>query len=223
MSDISDSPPDAPSADAPPDDAIRARVDAALRPFALGTAPGAAGATMTERAAAAAARDAATALGPLLGDPPRSADRIRRLVLPVLLSGWADFDATYEAALDALLALPPARPDVEEPAWDAALAPVPRQRRAWAEHGSAWTTPRDGSVTIGPGGTEGYVIRYDAKSALISADARPIRFRSRCVCEESERSARPPVPFELVHRRRDGSILDVTVGSACGVCRAKMS
>lgn len=206
----------APAATAPRPDA-RARLDAALRPLLIGPA---AGGLLVERRVAAAARDAAAAVLPLLGAPPRSAHRVRALLVPVLVCGWAEFDAAYAALLDALLALPPAVPGVDDPAWDAALAPVPAERRPWRPDGARWDPPEHGGDTVAPGGTRGRVVRRGAQSVLVTGDGRPVRLRARCGCAPAERRARPAVPYEHVHLRRDGSVLDVAAGDACGSCRA---
>jgi hypothetical protein len=198
-----------------PREVARARLDDALRPFVLGTAG-----MLTERRVAAAARDAAEAVLPLLGEPPRSAHRARGLIAAVLTCGWAEFDAAYAEALDALLALPPAVRDVEDPAWDAALPPERAARRHWVQDGKPWVPAEYGSETVAPGGTAGVVVRRGARSVLVTGDGREVRLHARCACDFDEHAARAAVPFEHVHLRRDGSILDVTVGTACGRCRA---
>jgi hypothetical protein len=219
------SPPTDARPDAPPD-ARRPALDAALRPFALGThAPGDEGAALTERRIAAAARDAAAAVVPLLGEPPRSAHRVRRLLRAVLTCTWAEFEATYAHTLDALLALPPALPDVEDPAWDAHLGGhrKPEPRRGWRPGAPPWTAPVEGAATTGPAGTVGRVVRRGARAVLVTADGRNVRANVRCACGADARGARPDVPFELVHLRRDGAILDVVVGTACGSCRGALA
>lgn len=203
---------------------MRARLDVVLRPFALGTHEGSpaddAGLALTERRVAAVARDAADAVLPLLGDPPRSADRVRRLLRDVLTCTWGEFEATYAATLDALLALPPAHPDVEDPAWDAALPAAPTAPRAWRPGSGPWSAPIEGAMTVGPAGTAGRVVRRGARAVLLTSDGRPIQVNSRCTCDPAAREARPAVLFEHVHLRRDGTILDVLAGTACGACRA---
>ena len=199
--------------------ALRSAVDAALRPFVL-VPPGG---SMTVRHVAAAARDAAEAVVAALGEPARSADRVRRIVVPVLTCGWAEFDAEYAAALDAILALPPAIPGVNEPGWDAGLDPEPEARRSWLEGGQFWTPPADFEDTVAPGGTHGRVARRGRQSVLVTADGRVVRPRAHCTCPPRVRESREQVPFEQVHLRRDGSILDVTVGIACGTCRAAIT
>jgi hypothetical protein len=201
-----------------PDDA-RARLDAALRPFALDTHDAADGPLLTERRLAAAARDAADVVLPVLGPPVRSPDRVRRLLRAVFICPWSEFEEVYAATLDALLALPPALEGVEEPTWDAGLSPAPVPPRAWVRGGRGWKAPRDGSETVGPAGTVGRVVRRDGRSVLITADARAVLASVPCTCESAARGDHPDVPFELVHLRRDGTILDVTVGTACGTCR----
>jgi hypothetical protein len=175
---------------------------------------------MTERRVAAVARDAAAALVPLLGDPPRSAHRVRRLLRDVLTCTWGEFEATYAATLDALLALPPARADVEDPAWDAAL-PAERTAppREWRQGTGRWTAPIEGAATVGPAGTAGRVVRRGARAVLLTSDGRSVLANVRCACDPDARAARPTVLFEHVHLRRDGTILDVVAGTACGACR----
>lgn len=198
----------------------RAALDAALRPFALGThAPEGEGPALTERRIAAIARDAAAAVVPLLGDPARSAHRVRRLLRPVLTCTWTEFEATYARTLDALLALPPAHPEVEDPAWDAHLEARPTPRRGWHPGAAPWTAPMEGAMTTGPAGTVGRVVRRGTRAVLVTADGRAVRTNSPCACDADTRAARPDVPYELVHLRRDGTILDVVVGTACGSCR----
>jgi hypothetical protein len=58
---------------------------------------------------------------------------------------------------------------------------------------------------------------------LVTADGRNVRANVRCACGADARGARPDVPFELVHLRRDGAILDVVVGTACGSCRGAVA
>jgi len=199
----------------------RAALDAALRPFVLGTHPGGAGGQMTVRRVAETARDAAAAVLPVLGEPRPSAERVRRIVTPVLTCPWAEFETAYAAALDAILALPPAIPGVADPDWDAGLGPEPVARRSWLETGQrSWTPGDEGDEALAPGGTAGRVARRGRRAVLVTADGRPVRVRARCACAAVEREARPPVPFEHVHLRHDGTILDVTVGTACGACRA---
>ena len=209
-----------PGAHSAPAPSRRAVLDAVLRPFVLGTSPAGTGGQMTVRRVAAAARDAAAAALPVLGEPRPSAHRVRRLVTPVLTCPWAEFEAAYSAALDAILALPPAIPGVDDPDWDSGLGAEPPVRRSWLERGQRWTPPVEGVETVAPGGTAGRVVRRGARAVLVTADGRPVRLRGRCECATAERRARPPVPFEHVHLRRDGSILDVTAGTACGACRA---
>jgi hypothetical protein len=54
---------------------------------------------------------------------------------------------------------------------------------------------------------------------LITADARAVLVSVPCSCDATTRGTRSDVPFELVHLRRDGTILDVKVGIVCGACR----
>ncbi len=201
---------------------LRARLDAVLRPFVLGGSGGA-GAPMTDRRVAATARDAAAAVLTVLGTPPRSAHRVRTLIKPVLVCAWAEFDAVYAATLDALAALPPATPGVDDPPWDAELAPEPRARRTWLDDGQ-WRAPAaHGSETTAPGGTIGRIVHRGAKTVVISEDGRSIRIHSRCECETLERRSRAEVAYEVVHLRRDGSVLDVIMGVACAGCRAPIT
>lgn len=195
---------------------IRARLDAVLRPFVIEST----GAPMTERRVAVTARDAAAAVAPVLGTPKRSEHRIRGIIAPLLTCSWAEFDRAYDAALDALVALPPAVSGVDDPSWDAELAPEPAARRAWLDDGQWRAPPPFATEAVAPGGTVGRVVQRGAKSLLITEDGRPIRIHSRCECGLAERRARPVVAYELVHLRRDGSVLDVVMGAACGGCRA---
>ncbi|MGZ8378517.1 MAG: hypothetical protein ACXWZS_00910 [Gemmatirosa sp.] len=219
MSDAPDPSAADPSPSAPAPDA-RARLDTVLRPYALGTHAADAGPSLTEQRVAAVARDASAAVLPLLGDPPRSAHRVRLLLRPVLTCTWAEFEATYEETLDALLALPPARADVEDPAWDVALPPAPAARRAWMPGGPRWTAPMEGAATVGPAGTPGRIVRRGSRTVLLTSDGRSVQASMRCTCDAATREARPAVLFEIVHFRRDGAILDVVAGTACGACRA---
>ena len=200
--------------------ALRARLDAVLHPRVHGAPPEGPGAPMTAHRLAAAARDAADAALAVLDEPKPSAHRIRQLLLRVLGSGWAEFDTEYAAALDAIVALPPAIPGVPDPSWDVALAPAPAPRTPWMERGQHWDLPAVGDETVAPGGTAGRVASRGAKSVVVSADGRPVRIRASCECDVVERESRPEVAFEHVHLRRDGSILDVNVGIACALCRA---
>ena len=199
--------------------AKRARIDAVLRPFVMGSTS-APGASMTVRRVAATARDAAASVLPILGVPQRSAHRVRRIIVPVLTCSWAEFDTAYDAALDALVALPPAVPGVEDPPWDVELTPEPAGRRRWVDDGQWRAPPAFASDAVAPGGTVGRVVQRSAKSVLITEDGRPVRIHSRCECGNAERSARSAIAFEHVQLRRDGSVLDVIMGVACGGCRA---
>ena len=194
----------------------RTTLDAVLRPFVIEST----GAPMTERRVATTARDAAAAIVPLLGTPKRSEHRVRGIIAPLLTCSWAEFDSAYDAALDALVALPPAVSGVDDPSWDAALAPEPPVRRAWLDDGQWRAPPPFATEAVAPGGTVGRVVQRSAKSLLISEDGRSIRMHSRCECDVTERRSRAGVAYELVHLRRDGSVLDVVMGTACGGCRA---
>ncbi len=194
----------------------RAWLVAVLRPFVIAST----GAPMTERRVATTARDAAAAVVPLLGTPKRSEHRIRGIIAPVLTCSWAEFDIAYERALDALLALPPALSGVDDPSWDADLTPEPPVKRAWLDDGQWRAPPVFATEAVAPGGTVGRIVQRGAKSLVISEDGRSIRMHSRCECDLAERRSRAGVAYELVHLRRDGSVLDVVMGTACGGCRA---
>src|SRR5215213_3563141 len=132
---------------AEPSQADRRRLVArALRPFVEGTAPGMSSWLLTEARVAATARDAASAVLPLLGAPARSAHRVRGLIVPALVCGWQELDEVFERVVDKLLALPPAHPDVAEPAWDEQLAePKQAEPRASTSDAPAWSLEsRDG-------------------------------------------------------------------------------
>ena len=128
----------------------RAFVARALRPFVDGTAPGMASSQITEARVAATARDAADAVLPLLGSPARSAHRVRGLIVPALVCGWPELDEVFERVVDKLLALPPAHPDVAEPAWDEQLAePKPAEARAIVSDATPWSSDsRDGALQL---------------------------------------------------------------------------
>ena len=194
----------------------RARLDAVLRPFVMAST----GAPMTARRVAVTARDAAASVAPILGTPRRSQHRIRGIIAPVLTCSWSEFDSTYASALDALLALPPAVTGVDDPPWDAELTPEPPARREWLDDGQWRPPPVSATEAVAPGGTVGRVVQRSAKSLLITEDGRSIRIHSRCECDMQERRSRTGVAYELVHLRRDGSVLDVVMGTACGGCRA---
>lgn len=178
---------------------------------------------MTERRVAETARDAAAAILPLLGAPPRSAHRVRALIMPLLVCGWAEFDALYDATLEKLVVLPPAIAGIDDPPWDVGLAPAVPAKRRWLDDGQ-WRAPSlQATEVTAPGGTVGRVVHRGPKILLISEDGRPIRLHSRCECGLADRRSRSEVPYELVHLRRDGSVLDVTMGTACGGCRAPIN
>ena len=206
---------------AEPDQAERRRlVERALRPFVDGTAPGMESSLLTEARVAATARDAAEAVLPLLGAPARSPHRVRGLIVPAIVCGWTELDAVFEQVVDKLLALPPAIPDVAEPAWDAQL-PEPRPVRTEPVDAPAWTPEsRDGEMVVGPGGTAGTLVRVDRRHALIVEDGRPVRTHSRCDCDPARRRGRAEVAFERITFGRGQRILDVRVGQACPLCRA---
>jgi hypothetical protein len=202
------------------DDPRRARVEAVLRPYAAGTAPGMTSWAITERRVAMTARDAATAVLPLLGEPRRSHHRVRGVIVPLLICAWADFDATFAAVVAALLALPPALPDVEDPAWDAALPVAPVARVATRAHGEIWHPPEIGAETTGPGGTVGRLVRQERRGYLITEDGRTIRLQARCECGLTRRRERPEVPYEVVRVDTEHRLIQVETGTACGVCRS---
>jgi hypothetical protein len=209
---------------AAPDVADRRRLVArALRPFVEGTAPGMSSWLLTEARVAATARDAAEAVLPLLGAPARSPHRVRGLIVPAIVCGWAELDEVFDQVLDKLLALPPALPDVAEPSWDAQL-PEPRSARsAPAPEAPAWTPDsRDGEIVVGPSGTTGTLVRVDRRHALIVEDGRPVRTHSRCDCDPARRRGRAEVAFERITFGRGRRILDVRAGHACPLCRAPL-
>ena len=202
--------------------ARREAVARALRPFVHGTAPGMASSQLTETRVAATARDAAEAVLPLLGSPARSAHRVRGLIVPAIVCGWPELDEVFERVVDKLLALPPAHPDVAEPAWDEQLAePKAAEPRVAADGATPWSTDsRDGDTVVGPAGTVGVLIRSDRRHALIVEDGRPVRAHSRCDCEPARRRGRAEVAFERIALGRRRRILDVRAGHACPLCRA---
>ncbi|MDF1502120.1 hypothetical protein [Roseisolibacter sp. H3M3-2] len=83
--------------------------------------------------------------------------------------------------------------------------------------------PGEGTRTTGPAGTEGWVVALGARAVLVTGDGRSVRANVRCHCDAEARAARPEVPFEVVHLRRDGAVLDVAVGTACGSCRGAIA
>ena len=200
----------------------RALVARALRPFVDGTAPGMASSQITEARVAATARDAANVVLPLLGSPAPSAHRVRGLIVPALVCGWQELDEVFERVVDKLLALPPAHPDVAEPAWDEQLAePKASEPRASASDVPAWSlVSRDGDTVVAPAGTVGVLIRSDRRHALIVEDGRPVRAHSRCECDPARRRGRAEVAFERIAFGRGRRILDVRAGRACPLCRA---
>jgi hypothetical protein len=200
----------------------RAIVARALRPFVDGTAPGMASSQITETRVAATARDAADAVLPLLGTPAPSAHRVRGLIVPALVCGWGELDEVFDRVVDKLLALPPAHPDVVEPAWDEQLAePKPAEPRARVSDAPAWSLEsRDGDTVVGPAGTVGSLIRSDRRHALIVEDGRPVRAHSRCECDPARRRGRAEVAFERIAFGCGRRILDVRAGRACPLCRA---
>jgi hypothetical protein len=201
----------------------REELSRVLRPFVEGTARGMSSWVMTERRVAATTRDAAAAILPLLGNPPRSAERVRRLIEPTLICPWSALDEVYEEAISKLLALPPAIPDVEDPAWDARLEPPRAPLPDWNATGSTWSPGvADGEPVVGPSGTAGRLVQSDGRRALIVGDGRRVRIRARCHCSPAQRRERGEVPFELVTFRRDNTILEVRAGVVCGLCRAQV-
>lgn len=208
----------------PDPDELRREVSRVLRPFVEGTAKGMSDWVMTESRVARTARDAAEAILPLLGSPARSAHRVRGLIVPVLTCSWMELDAVYDSTLTKLLALPPAVPDVDDPAWDADLTGPRVVARHWNAHGSKWSpTEGEGGKVVGPSGTSGRLIRSDRRHALVVEDGRPVRTNAACTCEPKLRRERGEVGFELVTFGRGRAILEVRVGVACTVCRAPVS
>ena len=200
---------------------LRRELSRVLRPFVDGTAMGMSSWVMTESRVAVTARDAARAILPLLGTPARSAHRARGLIMPTLTCSWTDFDAVYDDALTKLMALPPAIPDVVDPEWDVDLDEPRAALHHWNEHGTAWRpSSREGETVVGPSGTSGKLVRSDRRHALVVEDGRPVRTRSRCDCSPKQRRERGEVAFELVTFGRAHSVLEVTVGSVCTLCRA---
>jgi hypothetical protein len=199
----------------------RERVARALRPYVDGTAPGMASSQITEARVAATARDAAAAVLPLLGAPAPSAHRVRGLIVPALVCGWPELEDVFERVVDKLLALPPAHPDVAEPAWDERLAEPQPEVRASASDAEPWTVEsRDGATVVGPAGTTGVLVRSDRRHVLIVEDGRPVRSHSRCDCDPAVRRGRAEVGFERITFGRLRRVLDVRAGRACPVCRA---
>jgi hypothetical protein len=210
---------------ADPDRAARRDLVArALRPFVDGTAPGMASSQITEARVAATARDAAEAVLPLLGSPARSAHRVRGLIVPALVCGWPELDEVFARVVDKLLALPPAHPDVVEPAWDEQLAAEPKkpaEPNIDASGVAPWSPQsRELETVVGPAGTVGVLIRSDRRHAVIVEDGRPVRTHSRCDCDPARRRGRAEVAFERISFGRGRRILDVRAGRACPLCRA---
>ena len=202
----------------------RERVARALRPFVYGTAPGMASSQITEARVAATARDAAEAVLPLLVRPSPSGHRVRGLIVPALVCGWPELDEVFERAVDKLLALPPAHPDVVEPDWDAQLAEAEPEALFEVSDASPWTVEsRDGSTVVGPAGTTGVIVRSDRRHVLIVEDGRPVRSHSRCDCDPVLRRGRAEVGYERITLGRLRRVLDVRAGHACPVCRAPVS
>jgi hypothetical protein len=204
--------------------AVRRAVSRVLRPFVDGTAKGMSSWVMTETRIAATARDAARAILPLLGSPPRSAHRVRGLIVPVLTCGWAELETVYEETLTKLVALPPAIPDVPDPEWDDGIEKPRVVGRDWNAHGSKWTVAQlEGETATGPSGTVGRLVRSDRRHALIVEDGRSVRTHARCNCSLKQRREHGEVAFEFVTFGRGRSILEVRVGTACVRCRAAVT
>ena len=210
---------------ADPERAIRREhVASALRPFVYGTAPGMASSQITETRVAATARDAAEAVLPLLGTPPRSAHRVRGLIVPALVCGWPELDEVFERVVDKLLALPPAHPDVSEPEWDAQLAGTRPDPSPEPSDATPWTVEsREGATVVGPAGTTGVLVRTDRRHALIVEDGRPVRSHSRCNCDPALRRGRAEVRYERITLGRLRRVLDIRAGHACPLCRAPVN
>jgi hypothetical protein len=200
----------------------RTLVARALRPFVDGTAPGMASSQITEARVAATARDAAEAVLPLLGSPARSAHRVRGLIVPAIVCGWPELDEVFERVVDKLLALPPAHPDVIEPAWDEQLAePKAPEPRVSIGDATEWSSDsREGDTVTGPGGTTGVLVRADRRHALIVEDGRPVRAHSRCNCDPALRRRPSAMRSNATSARPRRRILDVRAGHACPLCRA---
>jgi hypothetical protein len=208
----------------PDPDQLRREVSRVLRPFVEGTAKGMSDWVMTEARVARTARDAADAILPLLGAPARSAHRVRGLIVPVLTCSWTELDEVYEQALTKLVALPPAVPDVVDPAWDSNLMRPRVVGRHWNAHGAPWSPIEvEGGKVVGPSGTSGRLVRSDRRHALVVEDGRPVRTNARCTCAPRLRRERGEVGFELVTFGRARSVLEVRVGMACTICRAPVS
>jgi len=141
--------------------------------------------------------------------------------VPTLTCSWTELDVVFEDALEKLIALPAAIPEVVEPTWDAGL-PTPRAPAPdWNEHGAAWSVSElDEDVVVGPSGTAGRLVRSDRRHALIVEDGRAVRTNAQCTCSPKQRRERGEVAFELVTFGRGRSVLEVRVGVACGLCRA---
>lgn len=203
---------------------LRLEVSRVLRPFVEGTAKGMSDWVMTEARVARTARDAAEAILPLLGTPARSAHRVRGLIVPALTCSWTELETVYETTLTKLLALPPAVPDVDDPAWDAKLTGPRVVGRHWNAHGAKWSADvGEGGNVVGPSGTSGKLVRSDGRHALIVEDGRPVRTNAKCACVPRLRRERGEVGFELVTFGRARNILDVRIGVACTICRAPVS
>jgi hypothetical protein len=204
-------------------DARRAALEVVLGPIVHGTAPGLTGGPMTHIQVAKTAAAAAKRICPVLGDPPRSLHRIRGLLVPALICPWSEIEAMYATVLDGLLALPPAREDVEDPAWDAHVPRAARASLVDREIDYAWTPPKSGVLTTGPAGTPGRIAKRDVFSTLLTTDGRTLRMRARCECSHATRQEKGVVCFEDVAFRKNGTVLDVTLGEACNACRAIIS
>ena len=199
----------------------REQVALALRPFVVGTAPGMSSSLLTEARVAATARDAAEAVLPFLASPPPSMHRVRGSIVPALVCGWTELEEVFDRVVDKLVALPPAHPDVVEPAWDAELGESQPEVRPDADDATPWSLDsRDGATVIGPAGTVGVVVRSDRRHQLIVEDGRPVRAHSRCECDPARRRGRAEVGFERVTIGRGRRVLDVRAGRACPLCRA---
>jgi hypothetical protein len=146
---------------------------------------------------------------------------VRGLIVPAIVCGWTELDEVFERVIDKLLALPPALPDVAEPAWDAQLPEPKPARPEPAPDTQDWSPEaRDGDVVVGPSGTAGTLVRVDRRHALIVEDGRPVRTHSRCDCDPARRRGRAEVAFERITFGRGRRILDVRAGQACPLCRA---
>jgi hypothetical protein len=201
--------------------ALRRQLAALLRPYVDGTGAGIESSLLTRARVAATARDAAAAVLPLLGTPAPSAHRVRGAIMPALVCSWTELETVFAQTIDRLLALPPALPDVPDPAWDAGLEETRASRQRVRGDHPEWTpTATEGETVTGPAGSVGVVVRADRRHVLIVEDGRSLRTHARCRCDPLRRRERGDVAFELIALGRRRAVLDVRAGSACALCRA---